>query len=136
MKRLGLFIILLSIGCIYSYGQSRKKIKEMGISSKTTYDVDYENTNGKEYIDEKEIFDEKGNVIEYFKYEDTGKIKTHEKYEYDEDNNKIKEIKYNPVGKIIKTIVYKYEDGLKTERITSDASNKIIKKEKYVYTFE
>ncbi|MBN1597439.1 MAG: hypothetical protein JW894_04050 [Bacteroidales bacterium] len=128
-------ITLVSIICITINGQSRSNVIQNKVLSQTTYDIDYEDSNGKKVIEQYEKFDIRGNLIEIIQYDSKGKIKDHEKYEYNSDNKKVKEYKLDTNGKVYKTMEYKYKNGLKTERITYDPSNKMVKVKKYEYQF-
>jgi antitoxin component YwqK of YwqJK toxin-antitoxin module len=87
----------------------------------------------KQYKDSETYYDSKGNVLESITYKQ-GKIDKHFKYQYDSDNNKIKEEEFDPSGKIKETSVYKYSNGLRSEKIVYDASDKVKTKKTYTYT--
>ena len=87
----------------------------------------------KQFKDSETYYDSKGNVLESITYKQ-GKIDKHFKYQYDSDNNKIKEEEFDPSGKIKETSVYKYSNGLRSEKIVYDASDKVKTKKTYTYT--
>ena len=128
------FVILIFGLVLPVSGQSKKTVKKHDILSQTTYEADYEDSNGKEVIESEEIFDESGNLVEYKDYKQ-GKLNKWVKYEYNADNDLVKEVKLSADGNILKTEEYKYEDGLKVEKIEYDSKNRIINKRRYVYKF-
>lgn len=126
-----LWCSLLSTG----KGQNRKDIVNNKVKSQTTYEIDYENSNGKEIKEKFEKYDAKGNVIEIIEYDAKGKMDNHDKYEYNSNNELLKEVKINPNGQVYKTIEYKYVNGLKTKKITYDQAGKKIKVKTYMYEY-
>lgn len=137
MRKIIVFFALCFLTANYSFSQSKSQIKELNISTKKTYYIDYEDSNGDEQLESVEKFNEKGLLIEEINYDKSGKIKKHEKYEYNSKGKLTKEIRLLPNGKKKKTIEYKYnDDGLKIMKIVYDSKDIIISKKRYDYTFK
>lgn len=128
-------IIFFIAGSSIALAQSRKDIVNNKVKSQTTYEVDYENSNGKEVREKYEKYDTIGNLIELIEYDEKGKVIDHEKYTYNDNNEIIKEEKLDDDGKIVKTIEYVFNNGLKTEKITYDEAGRMIKVKKFIYEY-
>ncbi|GAB4299255.1 MAG: hypothetical protein Kow0068_22900 [Marinilabiliales bacterium] len=125
---------LLSICVLISNAQSRKDIKNAGIKKEIEWNYDY--TNGKEEkVKNKEIvYDERGNKIEIYKYNNEGKLKSVESRKYNDENDKIEVVEYKPTGEIKRKINYKYnEDEKLVEEKYYNASGKLYKTVKYLW---
>ena len=136
MKKVFFIAAIMALSTIVAMSQSHTEIIKNKIKSQTISEVDYENSNGKETLEQVEKYNQKGNLIEFIEYDSKGKVKKHEKYEYNENNEITKEVHIDGAGKVEKTIEYKYNPkSLKTEKITYDAANRKLKVKKYIYEY-
>lgn len=133
--KLVILFLLMSFQVCILHAQSRKNVKEYGIITRTEYEEDYENSNGKAYKEEFTKFDKEGNVIEEVKYESNGNIKEKTTYVYNKNNDVTREVRYDKNNQIEKTIEYTYDGELKTSKTVYDNKGRIITKKTYEYTF-
>ena len=90
-------------------------------------------SNGREYLEKIERYDNDGRMVEEIEYDNSEKIKKHIQYAY-EDGLLMKEIHLDHKGRIERTEVYEYdEDGLEISKKYFNAKNKIYKEKKYQY---
>jgi hypothetical protein len=135
--RLGVMILFTFTGLIItvsSNAQSKSTRAKSGITKITEYEQDYEKgkPKGKEVISLQSFYDNTGRLIKEIEYKEGKPDKTITMV-YDNEGRRTKEIETNEAGKVTKTIDYKYENGLKTERTTTDANQQIKIKRFYKY---
>ena len=123
-----IFILSLTVSA-----QSKKVIKEKGITSKIVWKYNYKTGKEVKVKESSEKFDAKGNVIQENTYDEYGKLDSKTKYTFNENNDVVKEVQYSSNGKIKKTIKYKYQGKLKVEKQTYDANDKLKSKKIYEY---
>jgi len=114
--------------------QSRKDIKEAGISYQTEWKYDYADgievkSKAAEYK-----YDQSGNVVMEKTYDEKGTLLTYFEYEYDTNGNKIAELTYNSKSKLLKREEFKYEGKFKVEKKTFTPDGKL--KSKKIYEFK
>lgn len=129
-------ILILAAHWTAARGQSRKERDSLNIRAIEHYDVDYEDSNGKEYLVKMEKFDDRGELTEEIEYDDHGRIDKHTRYVY-EGNLLVREISLDRDGKVKRTIEYEYDgDGLKTAKRYYDEKDRIYKEKRYRYRKE
>jgi uncharacterized protein RhaS with RHS repeats len=159
MKKL-IFLALCCLLPLMALPQGRKEIKEAGIKKITTYKYEYKTGKEVKTVDSEVSYDANGNEIEVIEYDDFGKVTRHEKntynasndkltetdydaagkvkhvikYTYTSDGQKSTESEYDSAGKLKKTSKYSYYGKFKVDKLTYDASNKLIQKKTYIYT--
>jgi hypothetical protein len=125
--------LLVYASCSQAGAQSRKERDSLGITEIEYYEVDYTNSNGKEYLEKIERFDGRGELIEEIKYDRDNRITEHIRYEYD-GKLLMKEIYLDHKGRVDKTYVYEYDpDGLKISKKYFDNKDRIYKEKRYRY---
>jgi len=134
-----LVFILLTL-CTITFGVqgqqlSKKEIRSRKILSVTESETDLRVRNPKAVQESYKKYNRQGEIIEIIERDNKGIITLHESYDYDTDGHKTVEIQYLPNGKIKKRHIYKYENGLRTERLTYDARNRLIGRKKYIYEY-
>jgi len=127
-----IFFCLVFSSPAWVNGQDKKAVKHE-LKSITEYEQKYEKGVAGKAMKELEIrYDNDGYIVEEIEYK-LGKMSKHTSYQYDEDHNKIRETELDPSGKKIKVTEYKYANGLRTEKIIYDGSNKIQSRKTYKY---
>lgn len=157
LKLLGILILSCICGLSTS-AQKRKELKKYHVKTITETRTE----EGKTIVEEKNVIDKNGNLIEKINYNKEGLVKSTFKYAYNASDDvvmeeefgsdgKLKERKvyiYNGLGekmeehifgsdlKLQKKHVYVYDaKGFKIERKTIDANGQLKATKKYVYTF-
>jgi len=132
-------IILLSLFAftlgVQGQQLSKKEIRSLKILSVTGSETDLRERHPKTIQESYQKYNRQGKIVEIIERDNNGVITLHESYDYDTDGNKTVEIQYLPNGKIKKKHIYKYENGLRTERLTYDARNRLIGQKKYIYEY-
>jgi len=128
----GFVLILLSVICTFD-AACQMKVSPGRIKSLVVTEEKYDEKGTKSFPLEKIIYDNRGNVIEEYKYND-GELESHYSYEYDSNNNKITETEYKKSGEVKKISRYKYENGLRVEKQVFDVKGKLRSKKIYKYT--
>jgi len=126
-------LLLLIVSTAQLDAQNRKERDSLGITEISYFDVDWLDSDGKEYLDRIERFDERGELIEEIDYYKDGKIKLHIQYVYD-GKLLMKEIYFDNKGDLDKTYTYEYDaEGLKISKKYFDKKNRIYKEKRYRY---
>ena len=133
--RLVLFAVFLSsLGT--AGAQSKKEIKEKGITVIKTYKQDIVNGENEASLDEEEYFNADGELIEYKDYSDNGKrVKQWFRYTYDSNGNCIEEIELDAKGEVKERTVTMFEDGVKVMREYYDDKGRLTRIRKYEYGY-
>lgn len=135
MKKL-MILFFLSAIIIPSFAQSKKIIKEKGITSIKTYEQQLEHGIDDKYLIKEEFFDAKGRLIELKEYARKGEINNWVKYTFDDNGNITEELRLNKTGKIKKRIVSVYEGKLRLSKEYYDSQNRLVKKKSYDYSYD
>ncbi len=124
-------ILLLTTLCLSA--QSKKKVRELDIQTKTTWKVDY--VDGKEVKnkEKEEKFTTSGKIAEYIEYDADGSTKSHIKYDYSSEGKLVKEQIIGKNGAVEETYEYSYLGKLKTEKRKLNAKGKLVSKKIYEY---
>ena len=120
---------------VFTTGQSKSEIIEKGIESRIVYELFIEEGMKEPVIEEKEVYNERGELLELIQYNNEGEITKWEKFSYDEDGNLIEQVFLNRKGKVEKKEVTLYKDGLRTERQFFDSRDRMYKKKIYEYAY-
>ena len=134
MKHLIITVALISFGTAV-WGQSKKKVKEYGIVSRTVEEYFLEDGMDEPVVESFEAFNEEGELIEIREFNRRGEVRKWEKYGYDEDGELVEEIFLDPKGKVQRTEKTIYKDGLKAEKHFFNNRDKLYKKKVYVYEY-
>jgi len=86
-------------------------------------------------IEEKEVYNAQGELLELIHFNKEGDITKWEKYSYDENGNMVEQVFLDKKGKVEKREVTIYKDGLRTERHFFDSRDRMYKKKIYEYTY-
>ena len=129
-----LVFMIASLGVSTSAeAQTRKERDSLRIIERTSFDIDYFDSDGKEVLDKIERYDERGEMIEVIEYETSGRIKTHTQYQY-KGKLLTGEKSLDHKGRVISNIEYEYDaDGLRISRKIYDAKGRIVKERIYRY---
>jgi hypothetical protein len=134
MKQLIIILTVISFGTAVS-GQSKKKVKEYGIVSRTVEEYFLEDGMDEPVVETFEAFNEDGELIEIREYNRRGEVKKWEKYGYDEEGELVEETFLDPKGKVVRTEKTIYKDGLRAEKHFFNNRGKLYKKKVYVYEY-
>jgi hypothetical protein len=115
--------------------QSTEERREMGIKSETILELFIGEGMDEPVPEKKEVYNERGDIIEIIEYEKTGEIKFWEQYEFDEVGNITGEIKLDKKGRIVERIITIYENDLKLEKQYFDSMDRMYKKKIYKYEY-
>lgn len=134
MKKL-VFILIIGLIALNSFGQDKKDIRDIGIQVKRSYELDVANGDKEPAVEKEEFYNFRGDLVEIKEYVDKGKtIDNWVKYKYDAQGNLIEEQELTPKGEIKMRYEYKYdENDLKTEKLFYDNKNRLFKKKIYKY---
>ncbi|MFC2097344.1 hypothetical protein ACFLSI_03315 [Bacteroidota bacterium] len=135
MKKLIIINICLFLA-LSGFSQSQKKVKNLGISTRTEWAYIYKGKKEIAYKESFKKFDAEGNETETIEYNENGEVLLHVSFSYNKNDDITEEIKYNPDGTVSQTDKYKYSGKLKTERETFDGNGKLISRKKYIYEFK
>ncbi|HDR67523.1 MAG TPA: hypothetical protein ENN61_00575 [Bacteroidaceae bacterium] len=115
--------------------QDRKDIRDHNVKSQVVYEYFLGEGYNEPVIEQKQTFDENGEVTEVVQYNRKGEITLWEKYKYDEDRNVIEETILDSKGNVVKTEKTIFEDGLRVERQFYDNRGRLYKKKVYEYEY-
>lgn len=135
MKKL-LFVCLCFMISLGSYCQSSKKVASLGIKTRTEWAYIYRGNKEIEYKESFKKFDNNGNIIEIYEWDEKGTTTLHQSFTFNENDDVLTETTYGPDGKIVQTDKYSYTGKLKTVRETYDGKSKKISKKIYHYEFK
>ena len=128
------FIILFSLSAA-GYCQSKKTIRERGITSLTVQEYFIEEGMDEPLVESIEKFNEEGELIEVQEYNRRGEVTKWERYAYDEDGNLVEEVFLDHRGKVERTEKSIYEDGLRVEKQFYNNRDRLYKKKEYLYEY-
>lgn len=129
-----IILVVLVLAAQMASAQKKSEVVQAGIEVQRSYEIDYVNGITQPYLDKEEFFNLKGELIEIKEYKEYGKtIKLWFKYKYDQEGNVVEELELDPKGAQKEKFTYKYEKGLKLEKLTYDAKNRLTKKKTYEY---
>ncbi len=110
--------------------QKRKDLKKYHVKTITEFKTE----DGKSLIEEKNIFDKNGNLLEKTNYNKEGQLKSVFKYTYNASDDVVTEEEYGADGKLKEKKVYLYNGlGEKTEEQIFGSDLKLQKKHVYIY---
>ena len=127
-------IALISMWSGTGMAQSKKEIRDAGVTKRVVKEIAYEKGFTTPMIEEENKYDAKGNLTEIKEISSDGKITNWMKYEYDADDNLVTEITLDTKGKVTLKVVSVFRDGLKREKLYYNAAGKLVKKKVYEYT--
>lgn len=125
-----LFMLSFQVGA-----QSKKEIREKGITVIKSYEQDIDQGEKELLLEKEEYFNSKGQLVELKEVSEKGRVKKWEKYVYTDDGEIAEEIILDFRGDVDKRIEYKYENGLRTQKLYFDSKNRMYKKRQYEYQF-
>jgi hypothetical protein len=135
LKSILLFVAILFLAASQSMGQSKTELSEKKIKSQTVLEVFIEEGSDEPQIEQKEIYNEDGELIEFVTYNKEGDVKDWVKYVYDENQNIVEEIYFDKRGKVEKREKTIYKDGIRVERQFFDSRDRMYKKKIYEYEY-
>ena len=127
-----IIILLISIS-MAGYGQSKKKIREEGISSRTVQEYFIEEGMDEPLVESIEKYDREGELIEVQELNRRGEVRKWEKYVYDEEGELVEEIFLDVKGRIERTEKNIFKDGLRVEKEYYNNRGQLYKRKVYVY---
>lgn len=118
----------------YTYSQSKKEIKKLGIKAETVKIVETVNGQEKEITESEEVYDDDGNTVSDKDYDKKGVVQKKETHTYNKNGDLIEDADYGENETLLKKTVVTYNgNGEKTEEKTTDQSGKITEWYKYGY---
>jgi YD repeat-containing protein len=133
-KVAGLMIILLGLALTLS-GQSKKTIREKGITSQTVWEYFIEEGMEEPVVESIERYDEQGELVEIQEFNRLGEIRKWEKYVYDEEGQLVEEVFLDEKGKVERTEKNEYRDGLRVEKRFFNSRGQLYKRKVYEYEY-
>lgn len=127
-------IVLLTLSFQLS-AQSKKEIREKGITVIKSYEQDLDQGEKELLLEKEEYFNSKGQLVELKEVSEKGRIKKWEKFVYTDDGLIAEEIILDFRGDVDKRIEHEYKNGLRTQKLYFDSKNRMYKKKKYEYQF-
>ena len=135
-KYLPIGLLLLMAFPSLLHAQSKKKIKELGITSVIVHEYFLEESKDKYVVEQEEYYDDEGRLIEIKEFNSRSELKIWEKYVYDDDDNLIEEIFLDAKGRVESKEKTIYKDNLKVEKHFFDAKDRMVKKKLYIYSYK
>ena len=135
LKSILLVATVLFLAASQSMGQSKTELIEKKIKSQTVLEVFLEEGSDEPQIEQKEVYNEDGELTEFITYNKEGDVKDWVKYVYDEDQNIVEEIYLDKRGKVEKREKTIYKDGIRVERQSFDNRDRMYKKKIYEYEY-
>ncbi len=133
-KSLVITIMLLCMVSI-SWGQSRKTLREKGISSMTVQEYFVEEGMKDPMVETIEKYDKNGDLVELKEYDKEGAVKKWEKYVFDDDGNLVEEVFLDDKGRITRTEKNIYKEGLRVEKHFYNNKGNLYKRKVYEYEY-
>lgn len=133
-KSLIITIMLLCMVSI-SWGQSRKTLREKGISSMTVQEYFVEEGMKDPMVETIEKYDKNGDLVELKEYDKEGAVKKWEKYVFDDDGNLVEEVFLDDKGRITRTEKNIYKEGLRVEKHFYNNKGNLYKRKVYEYEY-
>lgn len=125
-------ILILPTAC---FGQTRKEIREHGISSVTVEEYFIEEGMNDPVVESIERYNKDGDLVELKEFKKTGEVRKWEKYAYDEDGNLVEEVFLDEKGRVVTTEKNIYNGGLRTEKLFYNDRGDLFKKKVYQYEY-
>lgn len=135
LKSFLLVITVLFLAASQTLGQTKTEIREKKIKSQTVLEVFIEEGIDEPQIEQKEVYNEVGELIEFITYNKEGDVKEWVKYVYDENQNIVEEIYFDKRGKVEKREKTIYKEGIRVERQFFDNRDRMYKKKIYEYEY-
>ena len=129
------YIILLCCFSLVLNGQSKKTIREKGISSQTVHEYFIEEGMNEPVVETIEKYDRNGELIEIQEFNRRGEVRRWEKYVYDEEGELIEEIYLDEKGKVERTEKNIYKDGLRVEKEFYNNRGRLFNRKVYIYEY-
>ena len=129
------FITMLLLMAAISWGQSRKTVREKGISSITVQEYFIEEGMRDPLVETIEKYDKNGDLVELMEYNKEGEVKKWEKYAFDDDGNLVEEVFLDGKGRITRTEKNIYSDGLRVEKQFYNSKGNLYKRKVYEYEY-
>ena len=133
--KLAYILVLLLILPAAGFSQGRKTIKKKQISSQTVYEYFLEEGKKEPVIEQIQVYDTTGNVIELKEFNSEGLIKNWQKYSFDADDNKTEELHLDDRGKQLERTEWIYKNDLLVEKKYYDQKNRLVKRKEYKYKY-
>jgi hypothetical protein len=136
MKFNAILIVFFLFSAATSFAQNQKTIVQKGIEVKKFWEQNLADGDKQPYLEKEEHYNAKGELIEIKEFSEKGrKLKYWYKYKYNNEGELTEEKTLGSKGEQIERIAYKYENGLRVERLTYDAKDRISKKKTYEYQY-
>lgn len=133
--RLLITILMLAAASQLALSQSKKTLRNKGVSVIKTYEQDIIQGEKSMLIEKEEYFNKDGELIEEKEISEKGRIKSWVKYELDEGGNVLVETHLSDGGKQELRLEYTYVNGLRVEKRYYDDRNRLYKKKEYKYEY-
>ncbi|HRX30567.1 MAG TPA: hypothetical protein P5349_01630 [Tenuifilaceae bacterium] len=130
---ISILITILVFTSLSSVAQKPKKMKELGIKSKTEWQYTYENGVESKYIEYQATYNSKGKISEEKWFDEKGNTVKHFSYKYNQDGNEIEKVTYNSRNEVVQKEETSYENGLKVEKKVFDSQDKLKSKKVFEY---
>jgi len=118
-----------------AFGQSKKTIREKGITSCTVEEYFIEEGMDEPVIESIEQFEENGELVELQEFNKRGDLKKWEKYVYNDDGELVEEVFLDAKGRVTRTEKTIYDDDIKIEKHFFNNKGYLTKKKVYKYEY-
>jgi len=118
-----------------SEGQSKKTIREKGISSITVNEYFIGEGMDEPVVESNKKFNEEGELLEIKEFNKKEEVKRWEKYIYDDDGNVVEQIFLDEKGRITETEKNIYDGKLRIEKQYYNKKGNLYKKKVYEYEY-
>lgn len=118
-----------------SFGQSKKTIRDMGITSVTVQEYFLDEGMDEPVVESIEKYDEEGELIELQEFNKEGEVKKWERYVYNSEGQLVEEIFLDERGRVEETEKNIYRGELRVEKQFYDNRGRMYKKKVYEYEY-
>ena len=128
-------MVLLLFMLAVSFGQGKKTIRELGITSLTVQEYFLDEGMDEPVVESIEKYNEEGELIELQEFNKYGEVKRWEKYVYNSDGQLVEEIFLDERGRVTETEKNIYRGELRVEKQFFDNRGRMYKKKVYEYEY-
>ena len=134
MKK-GITLLVFVLSCSALVAQGRKDVTSNKVKSQTVEEYFLSEGRKEPVIEQVQVYDTAGNVVELKEYNSEGVLKNWQRFEYDANGDVTMEESLDVKGKVIERTEMDYKNGLITEKRYFDRKLRLVKKKVYVYEY-
>ena len=134
-KKIIFMVVMFFLMVAVTNAQSKKTIREKGISSITVNEYFIEEGMDEPVVESIQRFNDEGELLELKEFNKKEEVKRWEKYLYNDDGKVVEQIFLDEKGRIIETEKYIYDDKLRIEKQYYNKKGNLYKKKVYKYEY-